>query len=276
LLILIAFGIPAIAWYRRTNEKRRADAQILFLAHHDSVTGLFNRISIVKQLDTALSALQQNRSLAVHHIDMDRFKDVNDTLGHDAGDRLIKQIAERLFILTDDDDVVGRLGGDEFVIVQKSANNPSRLAHEIAEALRKPFVLNGQEISVSGSVGVAVAPKDGRNAERLMKSADLALYKCKTDGRKIAGVAVAQTNGRDFKQVTVSADLPLFECKTGGRNYVRFFEPEMDAELEEPDFLSGSKHFFACEGATWRIFRPLCSFPSLNRWGSLPKLALGF
>jgi diguanylate cyclase (GGDEF)-like protein len=179
LLILIAFGIPAIAWYRRTNEKRRADAHIYFLAHHDAMTGLFNRVSVVKKLEAVLAALPEDGSLAVHHIDMDRFKDVNDALGHDTGDGLVKQIAERLLILARDGDIVGRLGGDEFVVLQKGVagtNNPSRLAHEISETLRKPFVVNGHEVTVTASVGVAVAPKDGRNAERLMKSADLALY----------------------------------------------------------------------------------------------------
>jgi diguanylate cyclase (GGDEF)-like protein len=202
LLIFLAFGIPAIAWYRRTNEKRRADAHISFLAHHDAMTGLFNRVSIVRKLETSLAALPQDGCLAVHYIDMDRFKDINDTFGHDAGDHLVREIAERLLFVAGDGNIVGRFGGDEFVVLQtelSGANRPIDVAHGIAEILGKPFVLNGHEVIATGSVGVALAPTDGRDAERLMKCADLALYKSKTDGR----------------------------------NCVRFFEPEMDAELKE-------------------------------------------
>ncbi len=120
LLVGLSFAIPAIAWYRRTKEKQHVDRRIRFLAHHDALTGLANRASLVDQAGQGASLplpLRGNR-FAVHFIDIDRFKEVNDSLGHDGGDFLLRTIAERLRATTRPDDVVARLGGDEFVVIQ--------------------------------------------------------------------------------------------------------------------------------------------------------------
>src|SRR5438445_623059 len=118
LLSGLAFSIPAIAWYRETKVKQ-ADRRIRFLAHHDALTGLTNRPHLIEKLERALAHLpMRGGDLAVHFIDVDRFKEVNDTLGHDGGDFLLKSIAERLRAAVRIDDVVARLGGGEFVVVQ--------------------------------------------------------------------------------------------------------------------------------------------------------------
>jgi diguanylate cyclase (GGDEF)-like protein len=201
LLTGLSFGIPAIGWFRRTYAKQ--DRRIRFLAHHDALTGLTNRAYLIERLDKALAALPfVGSKLAVHFIDLDRFKEVNDTLGHDGGDFLLKSVAERLRGLTRiNDDVVARLGGDEFVVVQTGITRKDQaeaFANRLASALAAPMQFNDHEIVSTVSVGVALGPDDGKISERLLKSADLALYKSKADGR----------------------------------NCVRFFLPEMDAALQ--------------------------------------------
>ncbi|MFZ1741546.1 MAG: EAL domain-containing protein, partial [Pontixanthobacter sp.] len=201
LMTGLAFLIPAVAWYRRTKEKQQADRRIRFLAHHDALTGLANRAQLIEKLENVLAVLPlRGGCLAVHFIDLDRFKEVNDTLGHDGGDFLLKTVAERLRAVTRADDIVARLGGDEFVVVQTGISGKDQaeeFTRRLAAAVTAPMYLKEQEIVATVSIGVALTPADGTNPERLLKSADLALYKSKADGR----------------------------------NCARFFVPEMDAAL---------------------------------------------
>src|SRR6202167_3625114 len=187
LLISGAAGIPTIAWVRRTKEKRSADRRIRYLAHHDVLTGLANRASLIEILDKALLGLPfRGGSLAVHFIDLDHFKGINDAFGHDGGDFLLKTFAERLQAVTRFDDVMARLGGDEFVVMQNNINgrdDAERFAHRVVTALTEPVKFNAHELAATLSIGFALAPADGSSSERLLKSADLALYKAKADGR---------------------------------------------------------------------------------------------
>jgi diguanylate cyclase (GGDEF)-like protein len=203
LLMGLAFAIPAVAWYRRTKEKQQADRRIRFLAHHDALTGLSNRPSLIEQLEKNLAALPaRGNILAVHFIDFDHFKEVNDTLGHDGGDFLLKTFAERLRKAIRINDVVARLGGDEFVVVQTGIagkDEAESFARRLAAILTVPVKFMEHEILSTVSIGVSLAPENSNNPERLLKSADLALYKSKTEGR----------------------------------NCVRFFRLEMDSELQK-------------------------------------------
>ena len=187
-LIGLSFGIPAIAWYRRTKEKQRADRRIQFLAHHDALTGLANRARLNERLEAALALLPSTGAfLAVHYIDIDYFKQINDTLGHDGGDFLLSAIAKRLRALTRIEDMVARLGGDEFVVVQAGLVGKEQaldFASRIIAILSEPMTFHEQEIRVDCTIGVALAPDDGSTPERLLKSADLALYDGKAGGRK--------------------------------------------------------------------------------------------
>jgi diguanylate cyclase (GGDEF)-like protein len=186
-LAALSFGLPAFAWYRRTKEKQQADRRIRFLAHHDALTGLANRAQLIERLEAALAVLPLRQSgIAVHFLDLDRFKQVNDSLGHDGGDSLLKTVAERLRAVIRIEDVVARLGGDEFVVLQTGIAGKVQaedFARRIISAVTAPMKLNDRPFSATVSVGVALAPADGTDAERLLKSADLALYKAKTDGR---------------------------------------------------------------------------------------------
>jgi diguanylate cyclase (GGDEF)-like protein len=187
LLTSLAFLIPAIAWYRKTKEKQQADRRIRFLAHHDGLTGLANRAQLIEKLENALSMLPlKGDQLAVHFIDLDRFKEVNDTLGHDGGDFLLRTVAERLRAVVRVGDFAARLGGDEFVVVQTGIDDKGQaeaFAGRITSALIAPMKFGENEIVATVSVGISLAPSDGADPERLLKSADLALYKSKGDGR---------------------------------------------------------------------------------------------
>ncbi len=186
----MAFGIPAIAWYRRTREKQHGDRRIRYLAHHDALTGLTNRARLIERLESMLALLPTlGTQLAVHFIDLDQFKDVNDSLGHDHGDFLLKSTAARLESIVRVDDVVARLGGDEFVVLQShvtSKEQAQSFANRIIAKLGEPVGFEGHEMPVSVTIGIAMAPRDGNTAERVLKSADLALYAGKTAGRHCA------------------------------------------------------------------------------------------
>jgi diguanylate cyclase (GGDEF)-like protein len=203
LLSGLSFGVPAIALYRRTREKQHGDRRIRFLAHHDALTGLANRARLIEKLDEAFPISRlRGGAFAVHFIDIDSFKEINDSLGHDGGDFVLKTIAERLRAAIRLGDMVARLGGDEFVVIQSRVDGKDaadEFANRLTSALTAPIRFKESEIVSTVSIGVALAPVDGTNPERLLKSADLALYKCKSDGR----------------------------------NCVSFFRPEMDAELLE-------------------------------------------
>ncbi|MGD0762277.1 MAG: EAL domain-containing protein [Roseiarcus sp.] len=186
LLISGAVGVPTIAWHRRTKEKQEADRRVRFLAHHDMLTGVANRAQFVEKLGNTLAVLPGRGGwVAIHFIDLDHFKEVNDSFGHDGGDFLLKTVAERLRSLTGGDDVVARLGGDEFVVVQtrvSGKNQAENFARLLKTAVLAPVKFQEHEIIATVSIGVALAPMDGTNPERLLKSADLALYKSKADG----------------------------------------------------------------------------------------------
>ncbi len=192
----LLFGLPAFAWYRRTKEKQQADRRIRFLAHHDALTGLANRAQLIEILEAALAVLPlRYGGIAVHFLDLDRFKQVNDVLGHDGGDSLLKTVAERLRAVIRIDDVVARLGGDEFVVVQTGVNVKDQaedFARRMISAVTAPMKLKDRPFSATVSVGIALAPADGTNPERLLKSADLALYKAKADGRNCFRFFVAE------------------------------------------------------------------------------------
>ncbi len=187
LLTALSFAIPAIAWFRRTKEKQQADRRIRYLAHHDALTGLTNRASLIERLERALAVLPSTGdSLAVHFIDIDRFKEVNDTFGHDGGDFLLKTIAERLRAITRLDDVIARLGGDEFVVMQTHVADKGMaedFARRLLSAMAAPIKFRDHDISAAITIGVALAPSDGNTPDRVLKCADLALYSGKKAGR---------------------------------------------------------------------------------------------
>ncbi|MEH3102307.1 MAG: EAL domain-containing protein [Sphingomonas phyllosphaerae] len=167
-------------------EERASAEKIERLARFDTLTGLPNRLSVNEALAEAVAHAERERArCALMMIDLDRFKAVNDTLGHPVGDRLLGRVSERLATLLADREIVGRLGGDEFAVVVRDASDPlrvERLARAIIETLSRPYEVDQHTLYIGASVGVAMSPRDGRSAETLIRSADLALYRSKDRG----------------------------------------------------------------------------------------------
>jgi diguanylate cyclase (GGDEF)-like protein len=167
-------------------EARKSADQISRMARYDPLTGLPNRLLINEALSVAMAEAEKWGSrCAFMMIDLDRFKAVNDTLGHPVGDRLLMRVSERLKQLMTANDVIGRLGGDEFAVVVRDATDSAaveRLAHTIIDVLSQPYDVDQHTLFIGASVGLAIGPRDGRTAEMLIRSADLALYRSKDAG----------------------------------------------------------------------------------------------
>jgi diguanylate cyclase (GGDEF)-like protein len=169
-------------------EYRRIEARVAHMARHDALTELPNRVLLLERLEAALEDARAGKGVAVLCLDLDRFKHVNDTFGHNVGDALIKAVGERLGVCIGDGNTVARLGGDEYSIVQIGAEQPlaaMALAARIIEVVGEPIEFSGQQVKVGTSIGIAVAPADGTNPDQLLKNADLALNRAKGEGRGI-------------------------------------------------------------------------------------------
>ncbi len=172
--------------YEDITERRKSEAQIVFMARHDALTGLPNRILFSERVEQAIAQAGRGLGFAVLCLDLDRFKVVNDTLGHPVGDRLLRAVAQRLKTCIRETDTVGRLGGDEFAIVQTNLTRPEdarELAQRVVLALSQPFDLEGHQIVVGTSVGIATGDSSDARVDRLLQNADTALYCAKSDGR---------------------------------------------------------------------------------------------
>jgi diguanylate cyclase (GGDEF)-like protein/PAS domain S-box-containing protein len=168
-------------------ERKLAEEQIEFHAYHDALTGLPNRTFLMDRLSLALAqARRDSRGLVVMFLDLDRFKEVNDTLGHSVGDWLLQRVAGRLKECVREDDTVSRVGGDEFVLLLPHVRHEEgaiRIAGKILARMEEPFQFDGQELHVTTSAGIALFPKDGEDGEALLKNADVAMYRAKELGR---------------------------------------------------------------------------------------------
>ena len=187
-----------VATHLDVTEQRRSEAKITHMAQHDALTDLPNRVLLRDRMEHALAVTRSGGpDLAVLMLDLDRFKEVNDTLGHPAGDTLLRAVAARLLECTRETTVVARLGGDEFAVIDYVTNpvvEATALAERIRKALCEPFDLGGHQVVAGTSIGIAIAPRDGIDSDEILKNADLALY----------------------------------SAKGGGRGAFRFFEPELD------------------------------------------------
>ncbi|HEY9050757.1 MAG TPA: GGDEF domain-containing protein, partial [Gammaproteobacteria bacterium] len=164
-----------------------SEQQLKYLAHHDILTELPNRVLFLDRLKQALArARWHGRTVAIMFMDLDRFKHINDTLGHEAGDRLLRQFAERLQSCLRERDTVGRFGGDEFVVLLDDiahATDVETLAQKIISVLTEAFVLDDSVFHVTASIGISMFPHDGEDTSTLLRNADMAMYRAKDGGR---------------------------------------------------------------------------------------------
>lgn len=187
IAVLLAGGIPGFMVYRKMRDHRRAQAEALFLAEHDSLTGLANRKMLAETAHSTLTWCSRSNSyVAALVLDLDRFKEINDTFGHSVGDEVLKIVATRLTSAVRAEDMVARLGGDEFVVLQVGMNQPdgaTYLATRLLKLLADPCEINGLQLICAASIGVAISPTDAEDWEGLLSRADVALYRSKGEGR---------------------------------------------------------------------------------------------
>ncbi|GGK17598.1 putative bifunctional diguanylate cyclase/phosphodiesterase [Salinarimonas ramus] len=212
-------------------ERERAEAKIAHMALHDALTDLPNRVLFRERVDEALSRLRRaGDGVAVLCLDLDHFKAVNDTLGHPVGDKLLTQVAARLTANVREADMVARLSGDEFAIVARDACAPQALdalAQRLVAALDEPFEIDGHQVVIGLSIGIAIAPADGADADTLIKNADIALYRAKAEGRRGYRFFEASMDAR--LQARRLLELDLREAVRRGE-LVLHYQPQMDTE----------------------------------------------
>ena len=201
----------ALENFEKAAERERAEARIKYLATHDSLTGLPNRSMFNQLLSFSIANARRNqRQCAVLFIDLDRFKLINDSLGHGAGDRLLVEIAARANGVVRASDVVARLGGDEFVILLNEitgAEQAMAVAHTLLTAISKPMDLSGHECRVTGSIGIAMFPEDGADEQTLMKNADIAMYLAKAEGKNDVRLFSAEIETQSLDRLEIESNL---------------------------------------------------------------------
>jgi len=224
------FRLAGVA--RDITRQKQQEAHIQYLAYHDSLTGLPNRTLVLNYLKLAITqAHRQQQMLAVLFLDLDRFKTINDTLGHLAGDELLKQASDCWAKVLGAEDVIGRFGGDEFIILLPNLTEPEQAAHRVAkllDVLTAPFNIANREIHISSSAGISIYPRDADNAETLVKYADTSLYLAKEQGR----------------------------------NTYRFFSPELDIQVHQRLRLENDLRSARDKKQLYLLYQPLIDVSS--------------
>ncbi|MGC2047869.1 MAG: diguanylate cyclase, partial [Gallionella sp.] len=205
------------------------DEHLIYQARHDDLTGLPNRLLFKERLSSEIAyASREKKNLALLFVDLDHFKNINDTLGHSAGDELLRQVAQRLYRSNRESDAVARLGGDEFAIILPSINgiySPTTVAEHLLKCFSAPFEIAGLKNFVSASIGIAVSPADGDNSEDLLRNADTALYRAKELGRGRFVYFEDQMNKQAVENMTLER-----EMRQGilHKEFVLMYQPKLD------------------------------------------------
>jgi len=217
LVVLLAGLVGRMNWQLAQGRLRESETKLAhakrveYLAYHDGLTGLPNRSLFSKLLDQSISeAHRYNRALAVAFLDLDHFKRINDTLGHEAGDQLLQQVAARLKGCVRDSDTVARLGGDEFVVLLPALTDEkyaATVAQNILTATARPFSLLGQEFRVTASIGISTYPQDGLDEQTLTKKADIAMYQAKAEGKNNFQFYSEKLNANSLERLTLESSL---------------------------------------------------------------------
>ncbi|MEN8179029.1 MAG: EAL domain-containing protein [Pseudomonadota bacterium] len=234
-----------VAVQEDVTERRDAENRLNFLAYYDSLTKLPNREMLRHQLDQALKVAQRNHEIVgVLFTDLDRFKNINDSLGHEEGDKLLCQVARRLRDVLRDEDMVARVGGDEFIIILPQIKRPAsagRVAAKILSYLREPFILGERMHFISASIGIALFPKDHTDAAELLKNADVAMYQAKAKGRGGYQFYSQEMGEQVLERMQLEQSLRVGLSR---QEFVNFYQPQFCLE---------SGHLVGCEALMrWR------------------------
>jgi len=222
-----------VTTFEDVTERRRAEMQLAFMAHHDALTGLPNRTFFHERLQQATTQAKRGVPFVLMSLDMNGFKSVNDTLGHAAGDDLLRTVAQRLRACVRESDTVARLGGDEFAIIQtgpKEDGDAVVLAKRLIVALGLPYLLHGQQVTSGCSVGMTIVPRDGSEADDLLKKADMALYRAKKDEALAYSFFEPELDTRLETRRTLERDLRQAMLKDELRLH---YQPLVDAQTSE-------------------------------------------
>ncbi|EJZ23035.1 EAL domain-containing protein [Rhizobium sp. Pop5] len=224
-------------------EDRKAAERITYLAHHDPLTGLPNRIHFREQVDAALAERKPDEQIALVHLNLDRFKSINNTMGVSVGDKILQQVAERIRASAGSENTLARLGSDEFAILQTCKQQPwnvTALADQIRRELSEPFLHGGKEVELGVSMGIAIAPDDGKETDILLKNAAVALSHAKADGRKRERFFTGEMEAQMQLRHALEADL---RAAVENEEFELHYQPLYDLSL-----------------------RRICGFEALIRW----------
>lgn len=225
----VLFGIG-----QEITERKQMEATIRYQAYHDALTGLPNRLLFKERLDLALSqGARDGELVAVIFLDLDRFKTINDTLGHSLGDNLLQAVAERLSRELCDGETITRLGGDEFVLLIPRLTDTSEvggIAQRILDLFSSPWLIGGHELHVTCSVGVSLYPFDGQDSETLMKNADTAMYRAKEHGRNNAQMYTAAMNAQALELLAMETSL---RRALEREEFIVYYQPQVDLNSGE-------------------------------------------
>jgi diguanylate cyclase (GGDEF)-like protein/PAS domain S-box-containing protein len=251
-------------------QRKLAEDQLRFVATHDSLTDLPNRSMFNEGLRHALhQGTRYNRGIAVMFIDIDRFKVVNDTLGHSAGDRLLQDCARRLSECLRESDTVARLGGDEFVVMVENFTAPKdaiAVAQKVLTGLARPFFVDGQEFLMSASIGISTFPDDGKDAETLLKNADIAMYRAKDQGRNNYQFYSAQMNKHTFERLAMESSLR----RALERNeFLLHYQPKLDLRTGA---IAGLEALVRWQHPDWGMVSPAQFIPLAEESGLIVQI----
>lgn len=251
--------------------KRKQDEErILYQANYDSLTGLPNRSLFLDRLNQSLANMARaDRSLGLLFIDLDGFKLVNDTLGHDIGDLLLKEAAKRLGTCVRTGDTVARLGGDEFTIIMPNlddARNAPLVAQRVLDALAKPFLLSGHEAFVSASIGITIFPDDAREAQELLKNADASMYRAKEQGKANYQFFTADMNEEVKERMVIKNGLVK---ALENDEFILHYQPKLDLRTNR---VTGAEALMRWESPELGLVRPDHFIPVLEETGMVVEV----
>ncbi len=257
-------------YFRDISDRKKIEERLSYLANYDALTQLPNRVLLMDRLNQALSrAPWRGRILAVLFCDLDRFKIINDTLGHNIGDHLLKVAAARLTGCVRTGDTVARLGGDEFVIILNDVANTDDItpvAHKILEAFATPFELNNEELFVGTSIGIAIYPNDGQDADTLIKNADTAMYRVKAQGKNAYQLYSPEMNAKASNRLALERDLRRAMERD---ELLLHYQPQVDSDTQAIVALEALVRW---QHPTLGLVPPLDFLPLAEETGLMPLI----